>query len=139
ELYSVDRGRVVSLKPPQDKNLILKLQGPRARLSDVVAKLHGGVLPQGLRLEVPTSGETADHFVDTLPLVKNQKIFIDSGVSVLRSQPDKITVQEDSLVERDAKVVRPPDVTNVGATFEPATVKVKGPLSVLMRAEKVAR
>jgi len=105
----------------------------------VVAKLHGGLLPQGLRIEVPTSGEITEHFLDTLPLVKDQKIFIDSGVSVLKCQPAKLKVLEDALVERDARVVRPPDLTNVGATFKPETVKVKGPLSVLQRAEKVLR
>jgi hypothetical protein len=140
ELFSADRSRVVSLKPPQDKNLILKLQGPRAKLSDVVAKLHGGLLPTGLRIEVPAAGgDLHEYFVDALPLVKNQKIFVDSGVSVLGCQPAKLAVLEDSYVEREAKVVRPPDVTNVVATFDPPTVKVKGPLMVLTRAEKAPR
>src|SRR4051812_47853617 len=83
ELVTVDTDRVVSLKPPQDKNLVLELQGPQARLQEVLTKLRGGTMPQGLRIEVPTSLEVnREHRLDTLGLVRSQKIFIDNGVTV---------------------------------------------------------
>src|SRR5438552_13254555 len=55
ELVSVDPNVAVTLNRAQDKNLILELQGPQARLQDVLTKLRGGMLPQGLRIEVPAS------------------------------------------------------------------------------------
>src|SRR5947208_12416100 len=46
ELVSVDPNVAVTLNRAQDKNLILELQGPQARLQDVLTKLRGGMLPQ---------------------------------------------------------------------------------------------
>src|SRR5438128_11984242 len=50
ELVNPDLNRVVTLKPPQDKNLILELQGPQGRLQELLNKLHGGPTPEGLKL-----------------------------------------------------------------------------------------
>jgi hypothetical protein len=137
ELISVDPNRVVTLKPPQDKNLLVQLEGPRARLQDVLAKLRGGLLPQGLKIEVPTTLEVnQEHGLDVLPRVSNQKIFVDSGVSVSGCQPARLQVRVDALVEREAKIIRPPGARNVDASFTPPTVKVRGPLEVLNRAEQ---
>src|SRR6185369_2773431 len=49
ELVNNDGERSVTLKPPQDRNVILELQGPYARLQDVLNKLRGGNMPKGLR------------------------------------------------------------------------------------------
>ena len=72
----------------------------------------------------------------TMDLVSNQRIFRDYGVTVERVQPPKIEVSIDELVERDAKVVVPPNLKNVAATFTPPTVKVKGPKVLLDHAEQ---
>src|SRR5438874_2507390 len=48
DLVSVDPNAVVSVRSPADKNLILELQGPQARLQDVLAKLQRGSNPAGL-------------------------------------------------------------------------------------------
>jgi hypothetical protein len=137
-----DPARSVSLadtRPPQDKNLILELQGPQARLQEVKQKLSGGNLPQGLRIEIPSSlALNKEHSIDTLPLVQNDRIFTDAGVSVLSVQPSRIEVLVDQVVEREAKIVKPPSARNVDATFDPATVKVRGPLSLLTRAAQAS-
>src|SRR3954454_16085515 len=53
ELVSVDPGRVVSLaRATQDRNFILELQGPQARLQEVIQKLRSD-LPHGLKIEIP--------------------------------------------------------------------------------------
>ena len=48
ELVSSDPNRIVSLKPPQDKNLVLELQGPQGRLQELLSRLRGGNMPEGL-------------------------------------------------------------------------------------------
>src|SRR3954464_14096511 len=55
ELTSVDANRVITLKGSQDSNLVLELSGPQARLQELLNRLHGGAMPQGLKLEVPPS------------------------------------------------------------------------------------
>src|SRR2546429_9789375 len=52
ELTSVDANRVVSLKPTQDTNLVIEMYGPQARLQELVHKLSGGRMPQGLKLDI---------------------------------------------------------------------------------------
>src|SRR5438045_3684429 len=90
--------------------------GPRsassqARVQEVVTKLQRGQMPQGLRLDVPNSLEVNhEHRLPTLDLVRNQKIFVDNGVTVLGVQPPQLEVVVDEVVERDARVVGPPGV-----------------------------
>jgi len=135
ELVNSEDGRYVSLK--QDENLILKLTGPRARVNNVLNQLRGGREPRGLQLEVPTKLEmNREITLEALPLVRNQRIFIDNGITVLSSQPPRLAVQVDEKVEREASIVLPPARKNVDATFTPSTVKLRGPLSALQRAEQ---
>src|SRR5438477_4433687 len=55
QLVSVDPTRVITLKPNQDNNLIVDLEGPQARVQQLLQQLRGGLAPQGIRLEVDTS------------------------------------------------------------------------------------
>jgi hypothetical protein len=134
ELVNNDDSRYVSLK--QDENLILNLTGPRARVNDVLNKLRGGRDPRGLQLEIPKLDLNRETPIDALPLVRNQRIFIDNGITVLSCQPPRLNVQVDEKVEREATIVRPPARNNIDATFIPPTVKVRGPLGALQRAEQ---
>jgi hypothetical protein len=137
EAVSIDPNVSIKVMSPPDQNLVLELQGPQARLQDVLGKLRGGMLPLGLKIEIPTTLEkNRVHPLMALELVRNQKIFNDNGVTVLSCQPARIDVMLDAIVERDAKITRPPTVTNVDGTFTPAMVKVRGPSSVIDAAEK---
>ena len=137
ELVNSEDGRYVSLALRQDENLILKVTGPRARVNNVLNQLRGGREPRGLQLEVPTKLElNREITLETLPLVRNQRIFIDNGITVLSAQPPRLAVQVDEKVERDATIVLPPARKNVDATFVPSTVKLRGPLSALQSAEQ---
>jgi hypothetical protein len=80
-----------------------------------------------------------DHVLTMIDLVRSQQIFRDYGVTVHSVQPAGIEVSIDELVEREAKVAVPPDLTNVNATFDPPTVKVRGPRGLLDRAAQSNR
>src|SRR5215207_3808439 len=109
ELATIDPNLVVALTPRQDKNLILELQGPQARLQEVLQTLRGGMMPQGLRIDIPLNlTPNREHEIPTLSLVQNQKIFTDNGVLVLGVQPSRLEVMIDQVVEREARVVKPP-------------------------------
>src|SRR5439155_3908465 len=51
-------------------------------------------------------------------------------------QPARLDVMVDAVVEREAKIVRPPSAKNVDATFDPPVVKVRGPVSLLNKVEQ---
>jgi len=136
DMVSLDPNVAIRVRSPSDQNLILELQGPQARLQEVLSKLRGGLLPQGLRIEVPTSLEkNREHGLDALSLVRNQKIFVDNGVTVLGCQPARLDIIVDSMVEREAKIVKPPSAKNLDAAFDPPAVRLRGPLSVFTAAE----
>jgi len=139
ELVSVDPNRVVTLNRNQDKNLMVDLQGPQARVQDVLLKLRGGggAAPQGIRLEVdPSLSPNKEHELNTVQLLRNQKIFSDYGITVLGCQPAQLLVTIDEVVEREAKIVPPPSVKNLenSSAFDPPAVKVRGPKSKLDEA-----
>ena len=135
ELAIGNPDRSVWLTSPRDKNLVLELQGPQGRLEAVLADIRGGKEPEGLRLEVPANLEVnREHSIDALPLVRNQRIFVENGITVMACQPSRLQVQVDELIERDAKIVTPPAARNIDATFVPPTVKVRGPRSLLESA-----
>src|SRR5688500_14930782 len=141
ELVSSDPKRIVSLKGG-DRNLMVELQGPRARVADVLEKLRGGTIPQGIRIEPdPALSVNDDHDIPTKPLLERNPIFRESGITVLRAQPSRLTVVIDELDEREARVLAPPTVTNLlpATTFSPSSVKVRGPKRILDEAERRAR
>jgi hypothetical protein len=137
ELVSLDPNRIVSLvDPKQDKNLIVDLQGPQARVDEALERIRGGQngTPNGIRLEVNSSlTPNKEHEINALELLRQQKIFSDYGVSVVRCQPAWLLVRIDPIVERDARIVPPPDVTNIepSSSFDPPVVRVRGPKSKL--------
>ncbi len=140
DLVSVDPNRIVSLVDrKQDMNLIVDLQGPQARVQEVLDKIRGGTSesPHGLRLEVnPSLSPQKEHEINAVELLRRQKIFSDYGISVLRCQPAWLLVQIDPIVERDARIVPPPSVTNIdpSSSFDPQVVRVRGPKSKLDEA-----
>ncbi|MEO6435065.1 MAG: hypothetical protein ABIP55_04795 [Tepidisphaeraceae bacterium] len=140
ELVNNSTDRTVALSERQDKNLILELRGPQARLRSVLSDIRGGKEPEGLRLEIPANLETnREHSLDAMPLVRNQRLFVENGITVFACKPARLQVQVDQLVEREAKIVKPPSAKNMEATFDPPTVRIRGPLSLLLRAESTAR
>src|SRR5687767_9739693 len=141
ELASSDMSRIVSLRGG-DRNLLVDLQGPRARVEDVLEKLRGGTFPQGIRIEPdPALSVNEEHDIPTKPLLERNAIFRDNGITALRAQPSRLKVVIDELDEREARVLAPTTVTNLlpATTFSPATVKVRGPKSLLDEAERQAR
>src|SRR5688572_23038146 len=110
ELVSADKDRLVTLKPGQDSNVVVELEGPRARVQDVLQRLRGGEFPQGLRIEVDRALEAnRDHQLRTISLISSQDLFRHAGITVTRTQPDTINVTVDQIVEREARVVPAPN------------------------------
>jgi hypothetical protein len=137
QLISPDPNKTVELMPRQDSNLVLELQGPRARLQSVLQRLRGGMLLQGLRLEIDRNITAGEHTLPTSQLLANNPVFAQNGITVTRMQPERLHVRVDDLVEREARVIAPPGVTTLdaGTQFNPPTIKVRGPASLLDRVK----
>jgi len=141
ELISLDPNKSVRLRSQQDRNVVVDLEGPRARLQDVLRQLRGGTSPQGLPINVdPKLSANREHELRTSTLLANHSIFRDNGITVTRSQPDRLIVTVDQLVEEEARVVPQTGIANLeaGSTFEPPTVRVRGPLALIEQAKKDA-
>jgi hypothetical protein len=138
ELRCVDPDKLVTLKPPQDSNVVIDFEGPRARVEQVLQRLRGGGQMRGLEVLVDPKNAGREYQVPIGTLVANNDMFKQNGITVTRCQPERVVVLVDQIVERDAKVLPPPTVTNLEAatTFEPAIVKLTGPQSVLDEAER---
>jgi hypothetical protein len=133
ELSSSDAGRYVSLVRKQDKNFWVTLQGSQARVQKVLRDLRSG-LPQGLKLEIPpTYSLNREHEIGTVALLQRQPIFKDNGITVMNCQPPRLDIMVDEIIERDARIVAPPSVSNLepSSAFDPPTVKLKGPWTLL--------
>src|SRR5687768_10306376 len=134
EIVSTDPNRLVTLRPPQDSNVVVELEGPRARVQDVLHRLRGGEFPQGLRIEIDKALlPNREHQLRTISLIANHDLFRHNGITVTRTQPDTITITVDEIVDRDARVQPVPGTANLGegTKFDPAMVKLRGPRNVL--------
>jgi len=131
-LHSSDANRVVTLLSPQDQNVTVTLAGPRAKLDDIKSRLTSGPYPTPLSIDVSSQAIGIDDRLSA-PLLSAQPIFRDSGVIVKSCLPANLRIQFDEIVTRDAKVVLPPDVTNLESPplFDPPTVTLHGPRSSL--------
>jgi hypothetical protein len=142
QLVSPDPGNMaVELMPKQqDSNVVVELQGPRARLQNVLQRLRGGTQLQGLRLEIDRNLAPGEHTLPTSQLVGNNPIFTQNGITVTRTQPERLHVLVDPIVDREARVLPPPGVTTLdpATRFEPPTVKLRGPATLLDRAKNEA-
>ena len=140
DVKSSDPNRVVRLIKPAEKTIIADLTGPRARLD----RLREQIRPQGDRIPIQieissnlTPGD--DHQISTATVLANHPLFRDKGIQVDDCQPPQLTVRVDELDERPVPVVVPEsfrDRLEGSPVFTPATVKVRGPKSLLDQLEQ---
>lgn len=139
ELASLDQGKLVSLKPPQDSNVIIDCEGPRARVEEVLRQIRvGRSRMPGLDIYVDTRNASSEIQLNLASVVANHPLFTQNGITVTRCQPERANVLVDPLIERDARIEIPPGVSTLDpatTTFDPQFVKVKGPQSALAAAE----
>ena len=132
ELVTVDPNKIVTLKAT-DANLIVDLEGPRARVEPVLQRLRGGELMRGLEIPIDPKNAGGEFQVPIGSLVANHDLFARNGITIKRVQPERVNVVVDQIVERDAQVVWRDTLTNLepATAFNPSVVRVIGPQSVL--------
>jgi hypothetical protein len=130
----------VNVKAGQSSPLIVDLEGPRARVESVLQQLRGGEFPEGLEITIDRNLPPKEHTLPTLSLLADLSIFRDNGITVRRVVPAQLDVVVEELVDREARVMAPPSVSNLepSTTFDPPTVRIRGPVTTIRKAEEAA-
>jgi hypothetical protein len=136
DVRTSDPNRYVTLVSPREKNIMAELTGPRAALEKVKERLapHGDAAAIQIDVDPPISA--GEHELFTAQ-IQNNPIFKDAGITVTNCQPSLLRVFVDQVEEREFTVKAPPAVAanlEQSPTFEPAKVKVRGPVAVLDNA-----
>jgi hypothetical protein len=138
EVTSNDPSTIVTLAPGVQPWLTATLFGPRAQLDVARERVEYGGNNPPVRMEVSPKLGTGRQRVPA-NRIANDPRFVTNGITVTNAAPDWIDVVIDPIVERDVKVSAEPEFlrnTLSPPTFDPPTVKVRGPEQVLADAER---
>lgn len=134
EVKSNDPNRVVTLVYPADKNLVTELEGPRAQLEDVKRKLWPKAGVPSVQIVVDTT-RLGEYQISALPQLQSNPIF--SGITIDSCQPVSLGVRIDQIITRSLPVEVPQGLSSIQSVrFNPPTVEVRGPATVLRQAEQ---
>ncbi|HZK82756.1 MAG TPA: CdaR family protein [Humisphaera sp.] len=134
-----DSSRVIELTPGPDgrprtsMEVRADLSGPNARLQQVASKLAGIELSK----DVDPKLAGGVHALSLSDLTYDP-LFVTNGISVANMSPPEMVVKIDPIQQVTLPVTIRPTITNLEgpAVFQPATVHVSGPRSVLEAARK---
>ena len=137
EVKTNDPNRVVTLRGPADRNIIVELSGPRAKLERVQNLLTPK--PDGAALQVYVDPQIGigNQELPTVLNINNNPIFKNNGITVKSAQPTYLVVDIDKFDTVEVPVKAPPEVAGLlsaGTRFEPATVLIRAPQAMLEKA-----
>jgi hypothetical protein len=124
-----DQNMFVRITKPSDGNVVVTVKGPKGavdRIPQLVNPLQGNQ-PVKIRLEKTGPGL---QYIPTVRIGQDRR-FVDAGITIESAQPESIEVLVEPYVEEDVPIrARNPDQSR-SVTFEPATVHVRAPASML--------
>lgn len=130
-VQSGDPSRYASMPANVDQNVIVKLTGARSRIENLRQRLR----PEGTRpsvvINIDRTRPPGSYNLDTIALLNESNLFIESGVSITEARPLQLPIVIDVYEEREATVQPPSRVTNLVTTpsFVPDKVMVRAPRS----------
>jgi hypothetical protein len=139
EVRTTDHNKLVTLRKPQDKNIVVELSGPRARLDRIGELLKPGRDSQPVEIYVDPKMSPPGQELLTIAQINNYALFKNNGITVKSAQPPYIYVAIDSFEDVDVPVKAPPDVEKQltdQTYFVPSTVKVRAPSQLIEAARQ---
>jgi hypothetical protein len=130
--------RSLSIKQSPGFRTQLTLRGPVSGLDKVQEQLSAGI-PRGIEIDIGNSlGRGTGQPINIVDRIQNQSVFKDNGVSITKAEPPEIRVDVDTMKTVELEVQIPPRVKNLTpeTTFDPRTVKVTGPETLLSRLQE---
>ena len=101
EVKTNDRNRIVVLRSPADKNIVVELSGPRAKLEQVNQLLQpkpDG--PAAIEIDIDPRLKPGGQELPTVGQINNLPIFRDHGITVKSAQPPYLRVDIDTYETR---------------------------------------
>lgn len=140
EVTIQDPNRVVRLQDSRDENVMAELRGSRFRLDDVKRQLIPREGSGRLQLTVDKDLSPGQyHEIILQPLLAEQSIFKDNGITVSNPQPSRLRVFIDEIQEIDAIVeASPASMASLDGVpiFTPAKVKLSAPREKIQQYER---
>lgn len=131
-------GQSVALAQGQGDSILVGFTGPKVGLDAMKESMLRDASKRRLVIDVGDTFEPGQPYPVPIDAALNQqKIFRDNGLTVVSAEPSVVQVFVDRQVERDVPVRLPPELTDAvaQATFEPKTVKVRGPERTIKQLE----
>jgi hypothetical protein len=142
DVRTTDHNRIVTLRRPADKNIIVELSGPRAMVDRVRDLLQPKPEGPPVQIYVDPQLPPPAHDLLTVAQINNHPIFKNNGVTVKSAQPPYLSVDIDTYEEREVPVRPPPDLASLlgdQTRFAPDTVKIRAPKQYIDQAEESKR
>jgi hypothetical protein len=113
------------------------LKGPAARVSEVKSRKNRGALDLNLFLVPEQEGLTSAgvHMVNVLDLLRKSDVIRNLGLTVESCEPQKLTVQTQTLIEQDVTVECVGIDQGLVATFNPSSVTAYVPKGKTLTAK----
>jgi hypothetical protein len=138
EVLTTAPNRLVTLRKPADKNVVVELSGPRARLDRVRELLQPKPgAPAVVQIYVDPQLNPPGQELLTVNAINNNAVFKNHGITVKSAQPPYLYVGIDTYQEVDVPVKAPPDVQRQLSDqtyFTPGVVKLRAPTELIERA-----
>lgn len=143
DVRSRNPNAVVSLARADDKigpvSVSVKLSGPKVGIDALLAALSSDATRGRVMLEVPDDvGADGTRDVAILPLLDQQNLFRDFGITVRSAEPDTVKVRADAVVTQDLRPTLPADIATRVESIEtePASIRVRGSALVIERLKR---
>jgi hypothetical protein len=113
------------------------LKGPAARISEVKGRKNRGALDLNLFLVPEQEGLTSAeaHTVNVLDFLRGSEVIKNLGLTVESCEPQRLTVQTQTLVEQDVRIECVGVEQGQAATFNPSSVTAYVPKGKTLRAK----
>src|SRR5258706_7598689 len=134
-----DHNRIVNLRQPRDKNIIVELSGPRMQIDRVRELLRPK--PDGeaaVQIYVDPQIEPGVQQLLTINQINNLPVFKNNGITVKSAQPPYLSVEIDSYERRNVPVKAPPEIAGMlsdQTRYVPDMVEIRAPKLELEKAE----
>jgi hypothetical protein len=135
EVRTSDPNRIVTLRGPADKNVVLELYGPRAKVDHIRDYLKPKP-DEGAPLVIDIDPKIAagENKPSTIEQINNNDVFKNNGITVISAQPPYLVVAIDTYADVDVPVRPSPEAAKLLSGkphFTPETVKLRAPKSVI--------
>ncbi|MFN4242367.1 MAG: hypothetical protein ACK4PI_03930 [Tepidisphaerales bacterium] len=127
--------QVATVVRPADRTVVVTLEGPRVRLDSLRTRLAGDGPQSVITIDLPPDVPLGTASRSVVEELNRQSLFRFNGVKVVSAAPAQFVVEVDELATKELVVVADPSATGLEGlpVFEPPTVKLTGPKSVLDR------